>query len=244
MDATNVYTRLDALLAQSALAKGHRVAPSGQQLRVASHLPRPRAQPMAPAHRPPPQAPAHRPPPQAPPKPRPRAHRAPPSRPQPLSVSDGASVTSVSSGSATGDAPHPQPQALDEVPSRALLEERYKDERERNPSPPRHHYAYSSPVGQRSRASKAELQMAVRAFSDSIRTKYKCLHDAFRGIDRDSSGAISVYELERSMRKFNLPVPHEHVMQIAEACANGRGEIDFNVFNKKLYEGTLNFDAN
>jgi hypothetical protein len=84
--------------------------------------------------------------------------------------------------------------------------------------------------GSRPRRSKSgprasEPRLCSRAFR---------VRSSVRVVDR--SGKLSPFELEQAVKHFNLPIPHEHIMQIAERCADEDGQIDYAHFCATLHE--------
>jgi len=85
-------------------------------------------------------------------------------------------------------------------------------------------------------ADTKTLEKTRRAVSESIKTKYNLLQTAFRDFDLDKSGKLSLFELEMGIRAFNLPFPHEHILQIAQKYADqdGDNEISYAEFAAAL----------
>ena len=81
----------------------------------------------------------------------------------------------------------------------------------------------------------ATLQHEINLLRQYLSMKYREAYNAFRALDRDCSGKISAYELKKGTRFFNLPIPHEHIMQIAAIIAGSDGQIDYDTFCKKLF---------
>merc|ERR1719378_158920 len=77
-------------------------------------------------------------------------------------------------------------------------------------------------------ASPAVLKDHTVDLSNRIHDKYKRLKDAFRAFDENKDGKLSKQELLTAVRCFNLPIPKEHVLQLAELCdADGDGLINY-----------------
>jgi len=86
---------------------------------------------------------------------------------------------------------------------------------------------YELPRGA-SPASPEALKDHTIDLSNRIHSKFRRLKDAFRSFDENKDGRLSKQELLSAVRCFNLPIPEEHVRQIAELCdANADGEIDY-----------------
>lgn len=85
-------------------------------------------------------------------------------------------------------------------------------------------------------ATAEELEEEKKILREHIATKYKLFQNAFRHFDRDASGAVDVKELEAGVQFFNLPIPAEHVRQIAADMDRGDGKIDYAAFADQLHE--------
>lgn len=84
-------------------------------------------------------------------------------------------------------------------------------------------------------ASPVVVREHTAALSDRIHTKFKMLKDAFRSFDENKDGRLSKQELLMAIRCFNLPIPIEHAVQIAELCdEDGDGLINYNEFASAL----------
>jgi len=80
-------------------------------------------------------------------------------------------------------------------------------------------------------ASPDVLHDHTNQLSNRIHDKFKKLKDAFRSFDENKDGKLSKQELMTAVRCFNLPIPREHVLQIAQLCdADADGLIDYNEF--------------
>lgn len=80
-------------------------------------------------------------------------------------------------------------------------------------------------------ASPSSLEMHKTMLSNRIHDKFKKLRDAFRSFDENKDGKLSEQEILAVVRDFNLPIPREHVMQLARRCdANSAGLINYNEF--------------
>ena len=66
-----------------------------------------------------------------------------------------------------------------------------------------------------------ELREEKEILREHIATKYKLFQNAFRHFDEDHSGYIDRAELEHGIQHFNLPIPVEHVKQIAQEMDRG-----------------------
>jgi len=87
-------------------------------------------------------------------------------------------------------------------------------------------------------ADAKTLERERKTIAESIKTKYNLLTNAFRDFDLDKSGKLSLFELELGIRSFNLPFPHEHILQIAKTYADqdDDGEISYAEFAAALSE--------
>lgn len=84
-------------------------------------------------------------------------------------------------------------------------------------------------------ASPKVLNAHTRDLADRIHTKFKNLKDAFRSFDENKDGKLSQQELLTAVRCFNLPIPKEHVLQLAKRCdVDSNGLIDYNEFANVL----------
>jgi len=92
-------------------------------------------------------------------------------------------------------------------------------------------------LGQVQQASAKEVEVAVTKIREHINTKYKKIGDAFRGMDEDHSGEISIAELEEGLQHLNLNIPTSHIKAVIRAFDSDQsGQISFAEFAKKLRE--------
>jgi len=102
---------------------------------------------------------------------------------------------------------------------------------QRSAARPRRDYELIELPGGAPPASPEVLRDATNQLSNRIHDKFKQLKDAFRSFDENKDGKLSKQELMTAVRCFNLPIPREHVMQIAQLCdADADGQIDYNEF--------------
>ena len=85
-------------------------------------------------------------------------------------------------------------------------------------------------------ATAEELEEEKKVLREHIATKYKLFQTAFRKFDTDASGSVDVAELVAGVRFFNLPIPIEHVQQLAKEMDRGDGKIDYAAFANVLHE--------
>lgn len=84
-------------------------------------------------------------------------------------------------------------------------------------------------------ASPVVLKDHTELLTSRIHEKYRDFRRAFLSFDVDKDGKLSKQELLQAVRAFNLPIPLEHVEQLAALCdANGDGLIDYNEFASVL----------
>jgi len=83
-----------------------------------------------------------------------------------------------------------------------------------------------------SAADQKSLKQAKHLLANHVATKYKHLQKAFRDFDEDKSGYLSPLEFEEAIKHLNLPITHEHCMQMAVSIADkdGDGLIDYAEF--------------
>jgi len=80
-------------------------------------------------------------------------------------------------------------------------------------------------------ASPEILKDHSKALADRIHGKFSKLRDAFRSFDENKDGKLSKQELLTAVRCFNLPIPRDHVIQLADLCdADQNGLIDYSEF--------------
>lgn len=80
-------------------------------------------------------------------------------------------------------------------------------------------------------ASPTQVDEYATAMSQRIYSKHKRIKDAFRAFDENKDGRLSKGELVRAARTFNMQIPYEHMLQLAEKCdANGDGTVDYAEF--------------
>lgn len=85
-------------------------------------------------------------------------------------------------------------------------------------------------------ASAEELEEEKEILREHIAAKYTLFQNAFRHFDTDASGAVDLKELEAGVQFFNLPIPVEHVQQLAAQMDRGDGKIDYAAFANQLHE--------
>lgn len=84
-------------------------------------------------------------------------------------------------------------------------------------------------------ASPAVLKGHTEQLKTRIHEKFTDFRKAFLSFDENKDGKLSKQELLRAVRCFNLPIPQEHVEQLAALCdANGDGLIDYSEFAAAL----------
>jgi hypothetical protein len=116
------------------------------------------------------------------------------------------------------------------------VEDMYNKEHEHWAKQELHSFADNYELSHAKAADEATLKEEIHNITEHIHTKYKLLQSAFRQFDADHSGTLSPFELEQAVKHFNLPIPHEHIMQIAERCADEDGQIDYAHFCQTLHE--------
>lgn len=85
------------------------------------------------------------------------------------------------------------------------------------------------------KADHQQLQRYAGDMSDRIYIRFKYLRSAFRSFDLDKDGKLSQAELLAAARRFNLPIPHEHVVALFQQCdRNGDGFVDYDEFASAL----------
>ena len=84
-------------------------------------------------------------------------------------------------------------------------------------------------------ATEAELQTYMSRMKDKIDTKYAMMRSAFRAIDEDKDGRLSVAELTAAVEHFALPFPITHLGSLfAKFDKDGSNGIDFKEFTEAL----------
>jgi len=81
-------------------------------------------------------------------------------------------------------------------------------------------------------ASRKQVDEYASILSDMIYAKSSKLRDAFRAMDVNKDGRLSMDELKRAVRMYNLPIPETHVEQVfRQKCDhNGDGQVDYEEF--------------
>jgi len=85
-------------------------------------------------------------------------------------------------------------------------------------------------------ATQTELQQYRTMLSDKIYTKFKMLTAAFRSLDEDHSGFLNKEEIVDAIEHFNLPIPHNHAIQLVEQMCDRDhdGRVDYEEFATAL----------
>lgn len=89
------------------------------------------------------------------------------------------------------------------------------------------------PAG-RGAATSSELADYQSTLSSLIYAKHGKLREAFRSLDANKDGRLSLDELKRAVRLFNLPIPERHVEQLYTQVRGRDGQVDYEAFANAL----------
>jgi len=83
-------------------------------------------------------------------------------------------------------------------------------------------------------AAPAQLNEYTSAMSSLIYAKHGLLRDAFRALDTNKDCRLSLEELKRAVRVYNLPIPERHVEGMFATMRGRDGQVDYEAFAAAL----------